>query len=31
MNLDYRKNIDNIKNVYNINKCTELLNKNDNF
>jgi len=31
MNLDYRKNIDNTKNVYNINKCTELLNKNNNF
>ena len=31
MNLDYRKNIDNTKNVYNINKCTELLNKIDNL
>jgi hypothetical protein len=31
MNLDYRKNIDNTKNVYNINKCTKLLNKIDNL
>ncbi len=31
MNLDYRKNIDNTKNLHNINKCEELLNKIDNI